>query len=46
MIWAIVNRGRGDWKLIRAEAPCWKGELRISLRWFNLTIGWQGAAAQ
>lgn len=35
MIWAIV----GHWepaRFIRAEAPCWKGEVRLG--W--LTIGW------
>jgi hypothetical protein len=39
--WLMVNDDRGDWRFIRAEAPCWKGELRMSFRWFRVVIGWQ-----
>lgn len=45
--WLMITRGPGQWNYIPAEAPCWKGEINFSLRWFSVVIGWQrkGAAA-
>jgi hypothetical protein len=42
--WVICLRGRGVWRYIRAEAPCFKGEVQISLTWISLVIGWQRPA--
>lgn len=41
MLWAMLQRGSTPWRFIRAEPPCWKGEIRLSLHWWNLTIGWE-----
>lgn len=41
MLWLMLLRGSGDWRFIKAEPPCWKGEIRASFRWFKLVLGWQ-----
>jgi hypothetical protein len=40
-VWAFINGQRGDWAFVKAEPPCWKGELSMSFRWFRVVIGWQ-----
>jgi len=39
--WAMLARGAGPWRYLRAEAPCWKGEIGLSFGFVHLTIGWQ-----
>lgn len=46
MIWLLVQRGPCDWRYIRAEPPCHKGEIRASFRWLNITVGWQAEATK
>lgn len=36
MIWLMWIAG-SRWRFVRAEAPCWKGELQCG----RLVIGWQ-----
>jgi hypothetical protein len=35
--WVMCTSQWSPWKFIRAEGPCWKGEVRFGL----LTFGWQ-----
>jgi len=40
MIWAILQRGKGTFRFVRAEPPCLKGEISLPLLWWTLCIGW------
>ena len=31
----------GSFRYIKAEPPCWKGEVILSFHWFAICIGWQ-----
>ena len=44
MLWLMILKGPRDWQFIKAEGPCWKGEIRASFRWFSVVLGWQAAA--
>jgi hypothetical protein len=35
--WWVMWIDGSRWRLVRAEAPCWKGELQIG----RLVIGWE-----
>jgi len=39
--WIIVSSGRGQWKYITPDGPCWKGEISVSFWFFNIVFGWQ-----
>jgi len=41
VIWIVLQRGAADWKYIKAEPPCQKGEVRFSLLLIHGIIGWQ-----
>lgn len=41
LFWLMCSTGPGDWKWVPAEAPCWKGEVRLNFRLFNVVVGWQ-----
>lgn len=40
MIWLMLTNGACELRFIRAEAPCWKGEINIPLYRWSLTLGW------
>ena len=41
MIWLILTPGGSGWRFVRAEPPCWKGEVSASILSLTLTVGWQ-----
>jgi hypothetical protein len=41
LFWIMVIKCPGDWRYIKAEPPCMKGEIDMSFKFFNVVIGWQ-----
>lgn len=41
LAWAMLSSGRSRFRFVRAEAPCWKGEIVLPLVIATLVIGWQ-----
>jgi len=37
----IFMPGSVPWKYVKAEPPCWKGEVQISFWLFGVAIGWK-----
>lgn len=41
VIWLMLINGPGNWRFVKAEPPCWKGEVCFSLHFCHAVIGWQ-----
>jgi hypothetical protein len=41
MMWVMLIKKKGKFQRIKADGPCWKGEINIPLFSYTLTIGWQ-----
>ena len=41
IVWIMFCRGTCEFKYIKAEYPCNKGELNIPLKYYHIIIGWQ-----
>jgi hypothetical protein len=42
LIWLMLGPGGiRQFRYVKAEAPCWKGEVNVPLFGWSVTIGWQ-----
>jgi len=46
MIWLLFDRCEDSTRYVRAEPPCWKGELTLALLGFRVVVGWQSAVGE
>jgi hypothetical protein len=41
LAWMILVKGSRRWRFVKAEPPCMKGEIQVSLCGLSVVFGWQ-----